>query len=563
MKIFNLLEVKYNQFTSSIRQYLSKALSNSNTTYGNNTVFGQLINVLNATVQNIMLYIEDSLVEQNKYTAQRKKSVYGLASLTGYTPHLGTATGVNIALNYIPTNVDNFNVFINNREQITCMKNGLTYNIILPQEAILLSPDKNTNTKNIYAVQGLFETQTFTSIGGKFYTQNFKFVGNLDVNYLQVEVNDEIWDYCESIYDMNPNGKQWSYKISVTSGIDIVFGNDKYGKSLSDGDTIKITYLIHDGELGNIESTPDVYFVFNNMLKNLSGEDVDGNAIFNMGLASSDSIVSGSNSETIEEVRQMIGLNSRSLVMTSPDNYKNMLNKFSFCGYNRTWSKTGSSIVNSLIIKNYKLKVRNGEDYFNLTENDFNLTDLQKTSLKNYIENTGQQLAGVTYNIFDPILRKYALFIYLKMKTTNYEKSFIENKIRNLIGDFFTDIQSDIFIPKSDIVQLIKNNVPEVDGINVYFMSEQNEKAMQVGWYKDVEYQYNQSNNSYNKKEYTYKLYDGENPNLGLDEHGNIYLKSDEEFPILMGGWDYMNNIDGIDKQEIMINNPLIIVFEN
>lgn len=40
--------------------------------------------VIAGIAHNIMLYIEDSLVEQNKYTAQRKKSVYGLASLSGY-----------------------------------------------------------------------------------------------------------------------------------------------------------------------------------------------------------------------------------------------------------------------------------------------------------------------------------------------------------------------------------------------------------------------------------------------------------------------------------------------
>ena len=61
MKIFSLLQVKYSQFESAVKNYLSKTLSQSGTSYGNNTIFGQLINVLNATVQNIMLYIEDAL----------------------------------------------------------------------------------------------------------------------------------------------------------------------------------------------------------------------------------------------------------------------------------------------------------------------------------------------------------------------------------------------------------------------------------------------------------------------------------------------------------------------
>ena len=98
MKIFTLLETRYNQMVDSIKSYLSQTLSKANTSYGNNTIFGQIINVLSAATQNIMLYIEDSLVEQNKYTAQRKKSIYGLAAQSGYQPSLGKATGVQLCV---------------------------------------------------------------------------------------------------------------------------------------------------------------------------------------------------------------------------------------------------------------------------------------------------------------------------------------------------------------------------------------------------------------------------------------------------------------------------------
>ena len=52
-------------------------------------------------------------------------------------------------------------------------------------------------------------------------------------------------------------------------------------------------------------------------------------------------------------------------------------------------------------------------------------------------------------------------------------------------------------------------------------------------------------------------LSEGENPNLGLDNHGNIYLESDNQFPVLMGGWDYLNS----KHDEVDIIDPLIIVF--
>jgi hypothetical protein len=55
------------------------------------------------------------------------------------------------------------------------------------------------------------------------------------------------------------------------------------------------------------------------------------------------------------------------------------------------------------------------------------------------------------------------------------------------------------------------------------------------------------------------KIYPGENPNIGLDNHGNIYLKSDSQFPVLMGGWDYKNS----EGDLITITDPLTIIFED
>lgn len=562
MKIFSLLQVKYTQFENAVKSYLSKTLSQYNTSYGNNTIFGQLINVLNATVQNIMLYIEDSLVEQNKYTAQRKKSIYGLAAQSGYEPSLGKTASVQLAISYMPTNVSNLNILIKNHEQLTCTQNGLIYNLILPQEAIVMSLEKDNSTRYIAAVQGKFEKQTFISSGGKYYTQNISFLGNLDTEYIEVRVNDETWEKMDSFYDMQSNSNQYTIKSSPISGIDVVFGNGPHGKPLQNGDVIEVTYLVHDGELGNIDTTIETYFVFNNLLQDISGEEVDGNSVFNVTFSTLDPVSSGTNSESIEQVRQMIGYNSRSLVLAHPNHYKRFISQFSFCGYNRTWTEPGSMIVNSLIMKNYKTILNGDKTYFDLSENDFKLNDSQKDSIINCLNNSGNHLAGIIYNIFDPQICKYALFIRIKLKNVNYDKGFLDTKIRKLIGEFFSDVQSDIFIPKSDIIHLLKSNISEIDGIDLHFISEKNENAKELGRYINTKYIFDPSTNSYKKKTEEVYLYDGENPNLGLDDYGNIYLQNNDQFPVLMGGWDYTIKDEHGITQEIMVNDPLIILYE-
>lgn len=556
--MFSLLQMQYNQFVQTIRSQISKSLSDQKITFGNATIFGQFINTLNAVVQNVILYIEDSLTEQNKYTAQRKKSVYGLAALSGYQASYGKAAGVQLRLNFSPNNYSALDVIIPNKTKLVCTQNGLNYNLILPQDAIVLSVEKDNSTKYLYAVQGTFESQSFVSTGGKYYTQNFKFVGNLDIDYLEVYINDELWERKISFYDMEPDAKQYTTKISYINGIDLVFGNDVMGRALKNGDNIKIVYLLHDGESGNVDTSVGDLFVFDSSLENVAGESIDGNQVFSITYATSDACVSGTNSESLEQVRQMIGLNTRSLVLASTDSYKQFISKFSFCGYNRTWAEKGSLIINSLIIKNYAQSLSDGKDYFNLKESDFYLTQAQKESIQNYIAASGNQMAGVTYNIFDPELCKYAAYVYVTLKNKSSDHEYIRNKIRNEVGNFFADVNSDIFIPKSDLIHTLKTNISELDSVDIYILSERNETALQTGEYTNTLYAYSPSEDRYIKTTETVHIYPGENPQLGLDAHGNIYLQSDEQFPVLMGGWDFLNS----EGQEVTITDPLIIVFE-
>lgn len=496
MKIFSLLDTQYTDFVNKVKGYLSKSLSKDKISFGSNTIFGQIITVVGSAIQNVMLYIEDALVEQNKYTAQRKKSIYNLAALSGYEPHLGKTAVASIKLNFMPHNESSYNVIINNKEPLTCNQNGLRYNILLSQEGVILNVDKDNAPKYFTAVQGIFEKQRFVAKGGQYYTINFKFVGNIDTDYMTVKVNNELWEPQASLYDMDSDAKQYTFRVSTGGGIDLIFGNEAHGRALRTNDVVDVEYLIHDGEQGNLNPNMESFFTFDNQLSDTNGETYDGNALFNVTFAEKDPISAGSNSETIIHVAQMIGLNSRSLVLASPDNYKVLIGRFGFCGYNRTWSDANSTVVNSLIIKNFKNDVTTGADYFKLTEKDFILSDFQKSSIYNYIENNGGQLASVKYNIFDPDLCKYAMYVYVKLKSKKYNTELISKQIRQLIGEFFTNVQSDIFIPKSDIIHLLKTNIDAIDGVDVYILSQKNEHAIYTQRYTEEYYIMNKDRKS-------------------------------------------------------------------
>ena len=151
------------------------------------------------------------------------------------------------------------------------------------------------------------------------------------------------------------------------------------------------------------------------------------------------------------------------------------------------------------------------------------------------------------------------MYVYVKLKESKYNKSLVTNSIRQYIGEFFTDIQSDMFIPKSDIVHMLKTNIDAIDSVDIYMLSQRNENAIMTHEYIDESYVMNNITGQYIKVTEKVHVYEGENPNLGLDSHGNIYLKSNSHFPVLMGGWKYKNS----EGQEIMIDDPLTIIFED
>ena len=556
MRLFGIKDIQFQKIFEGFEQYLQKSIG-AVTEVNKSSIFGQLVTILSGVVNNTILYIEDALTEQNKFTAQRKKSVYGLAAQSGYVPSYGRAAGVWVQLQHKANNNQTHDVIIQDKTKVISTQNGMYYCLSLGKPVITIDCTHGLENEYLYAVQGNFESQTFVGSGGNLYSINMKYTGYLDTDYLQVYVNGERWTQAASMYDMLPMEKAYTYKYNPVQGIDIMFGNEHHGRPIYENDSIEVQYLLHDGEAGNLTYDPNTYFVFSRPLRNTNGEEVNGNELFDIKFATKDAVASGSNSESIGQVRQMIGYNSRALVLADSNNYKAFINKFSFCGYNRTWSEPGSMIVKSLIMRNYALAMNEGKDYFNLGEGDFILSDIQKASIKNAIVNSNMQLAGTIYDIIDMDLCKYAMYVYVKLKDSLTDKHVVSEKIKNAAGNFFGNIYSDSYVPKSDVIMAIKDNVSEVDGVNIYFLSQKNEEALINGKYVKKDYKYDPLTGTYKDTSRTIYLTPGENPNLGLDAHGNIVISEDHEFPVLMGGWTWIN-----DKNDEIVAQPITIIYE-
>ena len=182
MRLIPLIKMKYAEYEQAVKSYLATKLSEYGEKYGSSTVFGQLLSVLSSTTENTMSYIEDAMTEQNKYTAQRKRSVYSLAAISGYIPSMGHGAAANLTVNFKPSNQSSLGIVIQNHTKVMCVQNGMLFNIILPQESIIMDLDSDKFVKQLYAVEGKFETQKFVSKGGQLYSQLVRTKGDVDTD---------------------------------------------------------------------------------------------------------------------------------------------------------------------------------------------------------------------------------------------------------------------------------------------------------------------------------------------------------------------------------------------
>ena len=114
----------------SILETLKQKLNITSSDALDNSVIGHLTEVLTSLYDSNLEYLEDGLTEQNKFSAQRKKSIFALASQSGYEPSYGTAQQVQIGLSIKTNNINTGSIVIPNYSKLLCTTNGLYYTLV-------------------------------------------------------------------------------------------------------------------------------------------------------------------------------------------------------------------------------------------------------------------------------------------------------------------------------------------------------------------------------------------------------------------------------------------------
>ena len=263
LKFLSTLKISANQIKTDARTYISRVYKRANTLFTEASPFAQIISVMAELGELIMFYIEDSLVEQNIYTAQQPESIYGISRLTGHDATRGFVATGEIEFRWKDGaelgKIAGTGLNIDARSELQCELNGLTYTLLSSQEKFRLEKANKYNVK-CAIVQGKFEKQTFTGTGESMQSYNIQTSSLTDHSKVSVSINGEKWTKHDSMYDLLNNEKAYILKTGISGGLDVYFGTGNFGALPPAGSSIEIEYIKHSGFQGNLDDAQDITF---------------------------------------------------------------------------------------------------------------------------------------------------------------------------------------------------------------------------------------------------------------------------------------------------------------
>lgn len=515
-KVLNRLSIFVEDLLSQTITYLTETYSQSRTVFTAASPFGQILLVVENLTQLVFYYIEDAITELNINEATRITSVYSLASLAGHNPSRAVSATGEISLSTFAglTEAPVDFVIIPNLTRLKSLTNGLTYVLDLPQDEIKFSFNGNSNGMKCVIRQGVVETQTVVSTGRA--TESFSIGAPqnfyLDNFFVNVYVNGEKWKKYESLLDMPRGAKGFLAKTGITSGLDIYFGNNNFGKIPASGSEIIVEYLTTEGENGNIRTVDlnSVNFEWIDTGFSLLGEEIDLNEYIE--ITTSNAPFFGTNAESSELTRLLAPRQSKSFALVNVDHYDTVLRRLNlFSVIDVFLDSADNRLLNLFLIPDIRKTFDTAQDYFTAPIERFLLSTYQKNQLLQYIEKSGSKLISTEIQIIDPIPLEYVINTsVIVFDDTSID--IIKRDILNNLGTFFIQNTRRGRIPKSDLIKIIEE-VNGVDSVSINIIGKANEISKKSNPAADL---------------------------VGLDDFNDIIF-GEKEFPVIRGGFTDRN----------------------
>ena len=550
-------------------EYLSKQYGDVGGVFTPASPFGQLLSVVANTFELEMTYLEHAVNESNMETAQSDTAIYGLAALTGHDAYRGRAARGVIRIRKNPSEntggEDSDTIRINNRSVLTFGGGSMQYFLNFTEDYLTIG--NNGDAIETEVIQGIVNTQRFVADGTDLQSYNVTEKYLIDHDGIDVYVNGRKWTRRDSLYDCGYDAEEYVCRTSSTGGIALFFGNKDMGRPPANGAEIRVEYITHSGQAGNISAT-DITVEFGTAGLTLSGEEIDLNKCCSVELVAPP--LMGCNAEEPALTKMLAPKASRSFVLANPESCQLYLGRFPQFSCVKAYNTKDDqyieddNIIYLTVLPNLLGRISSnagGYDYFSLPLDQFVLSDAEKTAVARLFEDSGRLTVGTEIKVNDKLeVRRYAAICIVKA-FENADKGVLRSTIRERFGTYFLNINRFDFIPKSDLIAMLEG-VDGIDAADVYFISEANEEAIRNGYYMKATEVINPESHL---REVVYErvvLEEGEDPSLGFDSYGNILL-GDGLVCAVRGGFPDRNGVMVSDSPDAQGISSLTIVFDD
>ena len=528
MKLFEFVELKYDDITRQINIWLQEQYSRANTLFSPSSPFGQNLEINKELFRHSILYQKNAVKQLDVVKdGDNEKVIKSAAYVAGHDPTRPiSATGV---LKYTlkpginsTSEIKGNKIVIENHKLLKNNTNSLYYSTDIGVDSNIY--DMNSNTQfYLSVVQGKYETAKFTGNGrinqsfqinipAKNKIENFKFY--VTYNGIPIEIK-------SSINDMLQDEHACYARTSFDDGLAIYFGNNKKGFVPLIGSLITVEYLLTNGTDGNILNPIINDFKFVDIIKDIKGNVIDMEKLFNTEIYVE--VGFASNGETPEYTKSILPNVSRNYVLATAAQFRfhfqrmnmfskvNAFNKLNDNNYSVTFENVENSFkkLEKSIKKNDSKQVMLGHldnfkgmystykniyndnqiylylipdirGYFNSSVNYFNvpidvfyLDDVEKQKSINYLRKLGTTNPNIEINIIQPKITKYVMFVYANI-WEGYQKNNLKEQITEIVSNFMITNKRFDRVNKSDIINQLKD-IEGLDSVDVYFISKTNE----------------------------------------------------------------------------------------
>ena len=283
-----------------------------------------------------------------------------------------------------------------------------TYIFCVPEDITVSVSNGVASFNSITVYQGIFLTKTFTSntsINQRFLLDN----SGIDTKTIRVRVGSRAYKVIDNFFEIDKKSEIFLIQEVSDEKYELLFGDGVFGKKLENNASIKIDYIVTDGERGN---GPRVF--------TFSGTIVDSNG----------TVINPTQSVTISTVSPAQGGSE----IESIDSVKYFAPRVYSSQYRAVTSKDYESIIQQIYPNTESVSIVGGEDLdppqFGTVlisikpKNGTSISDFTKTSILNDLKR--YSIAGISQKIIDLKL------LYVELDSTVYYNSSFTNNVENL-----------------------------------------------------------------------------------------------------------------------------------